>query len=229
MKKKLVVCIALVSLLLMVGVAVAANPIKIFINGKEVKSEVSPIIQNGRVLVPIRVISESLGVNIEWDGTNREVKITSNIIRTAKTADDVVADMEMSIRCLSEVNRYISDAFAESNRASAGVYREVAKGWLSTSKTWRDTANKGRNGLSLPANTAQDLENANRLLNEAINEYSLIIDDSERLALSRDVNGEHKNPKDFDEHQRLPIRTMDAKLKAEKLEKDVLAIIKSKI
>jgi hypothetical protein len=57
----------------------AAETVKIFINGNEVPSDTSPIIMNNRTLVPIRVISEKLGMDVKWDGVNRYVIITSKV------------------------------------------------------------------------------------------------------------------------------------------------------
>ena len=49
-------------------------------DGKVLKTDVAPVIINGRTLVPVRVISETNGARVVWDGTNRVVKITSDKI-----------------------------------------------------------------------------------------------------------------------------------------------------
>ncbi|MDD2287949.1 MAG: copper amine oxidase N-terminal domain-containing protein [Bacteroidales bacterium] len=54
--------------------AVANQPIKLIINNKEIINA-SPQIIDDRVYVPIRVISENLGANVEWDGKNRVVRV----------------------------------------------------------------------------------------------------------------------------------------------------------
>lgn len=56
--------------------AYAANPIKIIVNGKEIKPDVPPQIVNGRTLVPLRAIAEALGANVVWDGNSNTVMIT---------------------------------------------------------------------------------------------------------------------------------------------------------
>ena len=56
----------------------AARDIKILVRGNEVTSDVMPLIENSRTLVPIRVISESLGYLVVWDNENREVKISKD-------------------------------------------------------------------------------------------------------------------------------------------------------
>ena len=56
----------------------AERDIKILVRGDEVKSDVMPVIENNRTLVPIRVISESLGYVVFWDNDKREVKISKD-------------------------------------------------------------------------------------------------------------------------------------------------------
>lgn len=49
-----------------------------YINGKKYELDVPPTIINGRTLVPIRFIAESLGAKVDWDGKTRTVKIIAN-------------------------------------------------------------------------------------------------------------------------------------------------------
>lgn len=53
----------------------AASPIKLVVDGKDITSLSSPIIENDRTLVPIRFISEELGATVTWDGVNRTVVV----------------------------------------------------------------------------------------------------------------------------------------------------------
>lgn len=64
--------------------AESAAPIMLFVNGKQVASEVAPVITEGRTLVPLRVIVDNLGRYVTWDEDNRRVIIT-------KTADEKAA------------------------------------------------------------------------------------------------------------------------------------------
>ncbi len=48
------------------------------VNGKTVELDVPPKVINGRTLVPIRFVSENFGAKVEWDSTNKIVKITFN-------------------------------------------------------------------------------------------------------------------------------------------------------
>lgn len=54
--------------------------IGIYINGKEMKTgpeDPAPFILDGRTMVPFRLIAEGLGMNVDWDGKNRRVIITT--------------------------------------------------------------------------------------------------------------------------------------------------------
>lgn len=52
--------------------------IRIVVNGKTVSSDISPVIEQGRTLVPIRVISENIGATVGWDGKSKTVTVTMN-------------------------------------------------------------------------------------------------------------------------------------------------------
>lgn len=52
--------------------------IKISLNGQYISSDVAPIIENSTTLVPIRVISEKLGAEVDWNNQNRTVMIKTS-------------------------------------------------------------------------------------------------------------------------------------------------------
>ncbi|ADL08942.1 copper amine oxidase N-terminal domain-containing protein [Thermosediminibacter oceani] len=51
----------------------AAQPIDIILNGEHLQFDVPPVLENGRVLVPLRAIFEALGATVEWDGVTKSV------------------------------------------------------------------------------------------------------------------------------------------------------------
>ncbi|HQA07934.1 MAG TPA: copper amine oxidase N-terminal domain-containing protein [Syntrophomonadaceae bacterium] len=59
------------------AMAFASQPIKLIINGQEIKCDVPPQNIGGRVLVPARYVAEPLGATVEWDGVKQEVRISS--------------------------------------------------------------------------------------------------------------------------------------------------------
>lgn len=76
-----------------VSAAQSKNDIKIEINGKEVVSDVSPFIDNDRTLVPIRVISENLGYNVDWNNQDRKVIVKNN----DKSIELVIGDKNVNV------------------------------------------------------------------------------------------------------------------------------------
>jgi hypothetical protein len=58
--------------------ALADQPIQIFINNQQLATDVSPVIENGTTLVPIRAIFEGLGCMIGWDASAEIVLATKN-------------------------------------------------------------------------------------------------------------------------------------------------------
>lgn len=48
------------------------------INGITTIIDAAPFIENGRTLVPVRVIAQTLGASVDWDGDSRSVTITQN-------------------------------------------------------------------------------------------------------------------------------------------------------
>lgn len=55
---------------------IIANPltaIKVVLNGEQLKFDRLPITENGRTLVPLRVIFEAMGATVDWDGVTQTV------------------------------------------------------------------------------------------------------------------------------------------------------------
>lgn len=66
----------LVSLLAFPMMAFAAVPqIQLFLNGKQLAAEVAPRIIKDNTVVPVRIIAESTGAKVQWDGKNRKVTV----------------------------------------------------------------------------------------------------------------------------------------------------------
>ena len=53
----------------------AANDIKLVIDGSVIETSPQPFIHNDRTLVPLRVISEQLGAEVGWNNEDRTVHI----------------------------------------------------------------------------------------------------------------------------------------------------------
>ena len=74
--KKIVKRIGVVLLLSNILVSpVLARDINIYINNKKIETADAPFVKNERTLVPIRVISENLGVKVDWNQEKQEVSL----------------------------------------------------------------------------------------------------------------------------------------------------------
>lgn len=55
--------------------ALAASPVKIILNGEEIKADVPIQIVKGQTMVPLRWLAGALGAEVEWNGRNQTVTI----------------------------------------------------------------------------------------------------------------------------------------------------------
>lgn len=75
----------------------ADQGIKIFLNGRELQSDVQPLIINDRTMVPIRVIAEGIGMQVEWDNQNRRVVINGNAIDAGSINENITVDVDPNV------------------------------------------------------------------------------------------------------------------------------------
>lgn len=78
---------------------------KILVNDKEIQMDVAAYIENGRTMVPVRFISEALGLKVDWDGDSQtvfigdsreiEVKIGENKIKKSGNTIEIDAKAEL--------------------------------------------------------------------------------------------------------------------------------------
>ncbi|MGB4231931.1 MAG: glucosaminidase domain-containing protein [bacterium] len=52
-----------------------AGELKLVIDGRRIEAEPAPFLEGGRTLVPVRLVSEELGADVDWDEVNRTVHI----------------------------------------------------------------------------------------------------------------------------------------------------------
>jgi hypothetical protein len=78
--KKYVLIFLLLFVLLVPAAAAAENNIRVLINGQECYFDHSPVIDNGRTLVPMRAFFESLGADVHWEPeTNTAIAIRGGV------------------------------------------------------------------------------------------------------------------------------------------------------
>lgn len=80
MRKKIPAALGIMVLLFVFTLspaAYAATQVKLVIYGQEIKPDVPPQVIEGRVMVPVRWISELLGADVEWDNNSKTVTVTT--------------------------------------------------------------------------------------------------------------------------------------------------------
>lgn len=70
--------VSLLFVLCLTTAVFAKGDVKLWINGNFVDSDVAPVIENNRTLVPIRIITENLGYEVSWNQKTKEVSIIQN-------------------------------------------------------------------------------------------------------------------------------------------------------
>lgn len=106
MKKKLLLSLGLIVIIaasITLG-AYAASDIKLWINGKEINTDIQ--IVNGSSYVPLRVISETLGADVKWDGTARKITINGKVAPVQAPPEDAVTIKDVSIK----IDKVVQDA-----------------------------------------------------------------------------------------------------------------------
>lgn len=72
-------------LFVMVGFASNVNAStttpKLFMDGKQIVSDVDPIIKQGTTLVPLAVLSSGLGYEVKWDNKAKQVTVLDQSLR----------------------------------------------------------------------------------------------------------------------------------------------------
>jgi hypothetical protein len=99
----------------------AQQIIKIFINGREIHSDVDPVIINDRTMVPVRFVTEELGMKVDWDGVNRHVLITNPVLENHEDEGliTIPADGKLSIMGESMISDQALQELMLANNPSA--------------------------------------------------------------------------------------------------------------
>lgn len=105
--------------------AEAAN-YKIYIDDRQVSTDVAPVVVNSRVLVPIRVVSEGLGAKVQWDNASQSVTITKGastlkmyVNKTTYTKNGASKTLDVPVKVIN--NRTLVPIRVVSEDLGAGV------------------------------------------------------------------------------------------------------------
>jgi hypothetical protein len=72
-KKRIILVAAIIACFCFNSVYAKDENIKVFLDNKQIKFDVEPVIEKGRTLVPLSTIFEVLGVKLDWDGNGQAV------------------------------------------------------------------------------------------------------------------------------------------------------------
>ncbi len=144
------------------------KPVKIVVDGKELKVEILPVIEDDEVLLPLRTILEELGYSVEWDlknwsveaekdTTNYIIKIgnkeitktdsnTKEILKVDRPAELVKARTMVNLKFLNTItglNIEIVEKGSEKVRLEDDFYEFVNSEWLKNAKIPADQPSVG--------------------------------------------------------------------------------------
>ena len=111
-KKQNRILIALLLLMCMVLSAIpsyAQETINVQVNNNAINFDQQPIVENGRTLVPLRAIFESLGAEVDWDsktqtivGTKGDTTVTLVVGNTTATVNDNVVELDVPPKIIND-------------------------------------------------------------------------------------------------------------------------------
>ncbi len=90
MKRWLAVTGAIILLFSLAAAAMADNPVRLVVDGKEINADVPPQIINGRTIVPVRWIADAFGATVEWNQDTQTVLITDKERQNLKRRVDLL-------------------------------------------------------------------------------------------------------------------------------------------
>lgn len=155
------------------------------VNGEEIKLDAPARIDNGRTLVPLRAVSESLDADVQWNGEERKVTINKKAgyykISSVSNDEVVKADDGTILAYISTVypvidgdsdfikkinseykaqaEKFVSDSKAEFTEDAKILYEEMGLGFSPMEFTLSYEVNTNRNGIISITNF--DYENTN--------------------------------------------------------------------
>lgn len=105
-----------------------AGKLNVTVNNAVQILDVSPMIVNGRVLVPLRFLSENLAANVEWISSTRTVKIISKKIVQAVLVQPITAVVEQDIGSDMIPSRSGPDSVSDESTSGSGDSPSIGDG-----------------------------------------------------------------------------------------------------
>lgn len=138
-KKKLIIFTLVLSLLLSGTVFASVNGtfkgysiINVKVNDKYINSDVPAISLEGRTMVPLRFVSESLGANVEWDAKTFTASISSGTGGNNKSIETLKFYSEVSnfYQSLSQLGKMLGDLNSNLSLALDQIISDNKKDFL---------------------------------------------------------------------------------------------------
>lgn len=87
-----------------------ASSVSLYFQDKKIQCDVPPLIIDGRTLVPVRAVFETLGADVKWDERKSEVKIEKNNLQVKLTIDSITAYVNGSPKTLDVPAKIVEDS-----------------------------------------------------------------------------------------------------------------------
>jgi len=101
MLKRLALFLTVFTVLFSIGAfdIYSLSDIKICVNGQYLQLDVPPVIENGRTLVPVRGVFESINADVEWVPESKKVNVYKNdIVITLKINSNIAYINDNAVR-----------------------------------------------------------------------------------------------------------------------------------
>lgn len=111
----------ILAFLIAVMLTVSAGAVNLYVDTAKIETDVSPVVVEGRTLVPVRAIFEALGATVEWDqetktatGTKGDIVITIQINNTTAYVNNEAKTLDVPAQLVNNRTmvpaRFISEA-----------------------------------------------------------------------------------------------------------------------
>jgi hypothetical protein len=102
-KKKYISLLLVLMMILTANPAYANEEIKVYVDDTQIKFDASPMVRDGRLLVPFRPFAEALGANVSWNSKIQKVTVQKDDIIIELTVGSKSARMNEEIILLETV------------------------------------------------------------------------------------------------------------------------------
>ena len=87
----------------------ASDAVYVKVNNKILGFDTPPVIESGRTLVPLRFIFETMGADVDWDGSTQTAIVTGNNTSVKFSIDNVTATVDGTAKTMDVPARLIND------------------------------------------------------------------------------------------------------------------------